>query len=84
MSASAAAVRAAVLPMLAAAGLAADLPAALVSGLAPTEPGDIARALVERDTESVILSYKVLEGKFHHIQDFLKSNRMLPSNLPLW
>ena len=44
----AAAVRAAVLPMLAAAGLAADLPAALVSGLAPTEPGDIARALVER------------------------------------
>ena len=48
------------------------------------EPGLNARALVERVTESVILSYKVLEGKFHHIQDFLKSNRMLPSNLPLW
>lgn len=43
-----AAVQAAVLPMLAAAGLARDLPAALVSGLGPTDPGDIAKALVER------------------------------------
>ena len=41
-------VQAAVLPMLAAAGLARDLPAAMISGLGPTDAGDIARALVER------------------------------------
>ncbi|WP_374637804.1 OmpA family protein [Paracoccus sp. (in: a-proteobacteria)] len=40
--------QAAVLPMLAAAGLARDLPAAMISGLGPSDAGDIAKALVER------------------------------------
>ena len=48
MRPGAAVVQAAILPMLMAAGMARDLPAALVSGLASTDPGDVAKALVER------------------------------------